>query len=139
MDPKKSKAWKQMAAVEMLRQRNQQGVYRPHDGPIQVTVKARWKRPKRWTLSPDGDVMRICRPDGDNCLKSCLDSGNKVLWDDDSLVVRAIVEKWWAPRGEEGSVEIEVEAVAGVYYGATQKISGDITDVDEVAGWEEPK
>ncbi len=50
----------------------------------------------------------IGRPDLDNLVKSIKDSGNGILWEDDSQIVELYARKLW---DKEGSIVIEIEEV----------------------------
>ena len=56
-------------------------VRKPLDVPLEVTVQCYRRR------------LSTATPDADNYGKLVLDSGNKILWRDDSIVVRLICEK----------------------------------------------
>jgi Holliday junction resolvase RusA-like endonuclease len=72
-------------------------------GPLIVTVMAFRSVPASWSekkrqkaflqyLTPTG------RPDCDNYLKLCMDSLNKIVWEDDAQVVAAHVYKKYSER-----------------------------------------
>lgn len=92
IDPERSRSWKGAAQVHMLAARHRAGIYAPVEGELEVTVVATWARPKSHPKkSPP--AWRTSRPDADNIGKAVLDAGNGTLWQDDSAVVRLVVEK----------------------------------------------
>jgi Holliday junction resolvase RusA-like endonuclease len=44
----------------------------------------------------DGDIRPGKKPDADNFLKIVGDGLNGIVWRDDSLIVTAVVRKWWS-------------------------------------------
>lgn len=62
-----------------------------------------------WVPPPQKTKLPSPRPDVDNYLKAVLDGMNKVVFKDDSLVKKAIVEKHWAQPGEPGRIHVYVE------------------------------
>jgi Holliday junction resolvase RusA-like endonuclease len=62
----------------------------PFDGPLNVQFVAYFARPKKTSFAypPRGDV--------DNLFKSVSDAANKVIWHDDSQIVRMTSEKKWS-------------------------------------------
>lgn len=61
-------------------------------GPLTVRLIVTVRRPKTTLRS-------MPKPDVDNYAKAVLDAANKVVWDDDSLIKRLVVEKEWGPSG----------------------------------------
>jgi Holliday junction resolvase RusA-like endonuclease len=106
IDPAKSRSWKGAAQVHMLAARQAAGVYSPFDEALFVTVVATWARPKSHPKK-DPPEWRTSRPDADNIGKAVLDAGNGTLWQDDSSVVRLVVEKRY---GAVSCVVVEVAA-----------------------------
>lgn len=110
IDPESSRSWKGVAAVFMQQARNAAGVFAPLDVALVVEVDAYWPRPKSLKKSaPTGDLPRTSRPDADNVGKAVLDAGNGVLWSDDSLVTRLVVNKWVHQMHGAPRVEVRVE------------------------------
>ncbi len=89
------------------------------NGPVSISLRAVHRRPSR----PDAD--HPCRqtdervrapggggrPDLDNVIKAVLDALNGVLWRDDAQVVQIMAEGWFAARGEDACVEVEMVEV----------------------------
>jgi len=95
--PKKSKD-SEKAIIYLIRQQFNESVY---DVAIKVIIHFGIKKPK--------SVKRIhpsCRPDVDNFAKQIIDSGNKLLWEDDSLICDLRVIKKYS---EEPFIEVFIE------------------------------
>ena len=54
----------------------------------------------------DGKIRPTKKPDADNLIKSLMDAGNGVIWEDDKCVVEVVLRKWY---GEEPRVEMIVD------------------------------
>ena len=65
-----------------------------------VSVHVPWPKGARKNVATT-TVPLVTRPDGDNYLKMAMDAGNGVIYEDDSQIWTARVEKWRVPRGEE--------------------------------------
>ena len=65
-----------------------------------VSVYVPWPKGARKNVATT-TVPLVTRPDGDNYLKMAMDAGNGVIYEDDSQIWTARVEKWRVPRGEE--------------------------------------
>lgn len=52
----------------------------------------------RMVIFGDGDEPHNKKPDLDNLIKWVLDCGNKILWKDDSSVVKIMAKKVWSDR-----------------------------------------
>lgn len=81
------------------------------EGPIRVRVDAYFQIPKSASRRKRERMIRglerpTKRPDGDNILKCVTDALNGIAYTDDSAVVSAQVEKWWA---DQPRVEVELE------------------------------
>ena len=72
--------------------------------PLRVELVCYLKKPKR-----NKNEYPVGRPDWDN-LGKCLDSGNRILWHDDSQIVTALVRKLWTDK--EGWSILTVEEIA---------------------------
>lgn len=73
------------------------------DGPLDVSIRAYLGIPASMTkvkraLAQAGYAWPTKKPDIDNFCKSALDSLNKVVFLDDSQVVRCLVEKHWSDQ-----------------------------------------
>lgn len=115
-DPERSIAWKRAAAARMFAARFRAGLRASATGPLEVTVAAFFRCPKAGVRQEN--AWRPSRPDADNLGKAALDAGNGVLWDDDSQVVRLVVEKRYAadeaPAGVVVVVRAAPEPTAGI-------------------------
>ena len=78
----------------------------PMGGSIKVTINFNLKRPKSVTRQHPS-----VRPDIDNYLKSTLDAGNGVLWEDEGQIVSLRAQKRSA---SEDSIEILVEQISSM-------------------------
>lgn len=70
---------------------------------IEVTITAFMPIPRSWTKAKqaaalDGQHPHTSRPDADNLAKTVLDALNRLAWEDDSQIVRLIVEKRFHTR-----------------------------------------
>lgn len=86
-------------------------------GPITIFISAYKSIPKSLSkekrkLAIEGTFRPITRPDWDNYAKLVCDALNQVYWKDDSQVVSAVVEKYYAaePRTE---IQIQYEQEGG--------------------------
>ena len=68
----------------------------PIDFPVVLEIGFRFPRPtfSTWKKKHAGVHQHVTRPDLSNLLKGLEDALNGVLWRDDSLVVKEILEKW---------------------------------------------
>lgn len=69
----------------------------PMEGPVEVHMLAQFLVPASWSKKKQaaalcGEIRPTKKPDGDNILKCC-DALNKMVWRDDSQIVKATVEK----------------------------------------------
>ena len=73
----------------------------PYMGAITLKVRFCMPYPKKWfrtgkfagELKPNAPVIYTNKPDIDNMLKFIMDSGNGVIWHDDSQIWKVVVEK----------------------------------------------
>ena len=73
----------------------------PYMGAITLKVRFCMPYPKKWfrtgkfagKLKPNAPVIYTNKPDLDNMLKFIMDSGNGVIWHDDSQIWKVVVEK----------------------------------------------
>lgn len=75
----------------------------PPETPLEATIMIFKAIPlslskTKHTQAENGQIKPITKPDIDNIAKSVLDALNKVAFDDDSRVVRLVVEKHFAPQ-----------------------------------------
>ena len=85
---------------------------------LAVSVHVPWPKAARKNVATT-TVPLVTRPDGDNYLKMAMDAGNGVIYEDDSQIWTARVEKWRVPRGEEG---LHIRAI----WGATWEIDNSV-------------
>jgi Holliday junction resolvase RusA-like endonuclease len=77
--------------------------------PVELVVSVHVPWPKAARKSDaTTTVPLVTRPDGDNFLKIVMDSGNGVIYEDDSQVWRMTVEKWRVERGKE---RLDIKAI----------------------------
>lgn len=74
----------------------------PLDGPLQLRLEVLCTKPRTSKLD-------MPRPDVDNFAKAVMDALTKAqAWHDDKQVGRLIVDKWWAAKGEQAGIRIEI-------------------------------
>ena len=83
------------------------------DGQLKFTVNAYFSIPKstsqkKRALMISGKTRPVKRPDWDNVGKIISDALNKIAYNDDSSIVSAHIEKWYA---EIPKVEIEITTI----------------------------
>jgi len=79
-----------------------QAIETPLDGPLWVEVTAHMPIPASWSKKAQAaaanlDTMPTTKPDADNFAK-CVDALNGVVWQDDSQIVRLVVQKFYSER-----------------------------------------
>lgn len=84
-------------------------------GEIEATIKAYYPIPKSMTkknrqLIEENKLHPTKKPDSDNVAKIILDSLNKIAFDDDSQVVKLVVEKYYS---EEPRVMVTLRELEG--------------------------
>ena len=85
------------------------------EGPVDLfivlwlTPPASWSKRKK-NMAMAGLLRPVTKPDIDNVLKAICDAMNKVVWNDDSQVVRVAVTKHY---GEIAQAQVEVNEVGG--------------------------
>lgn len=84
--------------------------------PVSVLIRATFRlaNTRHRKRHPVRTAWRAQRPDIENVAKAILDAATGVLWNDDSQVVRLVIEKVTAAQGEAPRLELIVEA-AGPY------------------------
>ena len=109
--PAKQRNWKELCQAYMAQARGSQPLY---EAPLLMEVRAYWPRPKSIPKREGtGSRWRPSRPDSDNVGKQVADAAIGVLYADDALVVRLVVEKRVAAAGDGPRVEISVRPVEG--------------------------
>lgn len=74
----------------------------PFLGAIDLTIEAMFSVPDSWPKyrrreALAGVLPHTNKPDTDNIVKAALDAMNKIVWNDDSQVVRIIASKHYGP------------------------------------------
>ena len=112
VDPEKSRKWKRTAADFMRLEMRRAGLP-PFACPLELTVRGWWPCPvdRHLKRKPRAARRRAKIPDADNLAKAVQDAGNGVIWIDDALIVRLIVEKYEAAQNEKARVELEVRPI----------------------------
>jgi Holliday junction resolvase RusA-like endonuclease len=84
------------------------------DAPLAVRVIAVFPRPKGmvWKSKPMPRLLKVSKPDVDNCIKSLLDALNGILFRDDAQVCQLRIEKWIAAGDEQPHVEVVIEGLS---------------------------
>lgn len=85
-------------------------------GPLRVTVTAFVSIPKsfsrkKYEAAREGDLRPTTKPDADNIAKM-LDALNKIVWQDDSQIVRLVVEKFYS---ESPRLEIDINILTDCF------------------------
>jgi len=108
--PKRTREYEATVAAECLRQR----VTLP-DGPLWVSIVARWSRPARRPAAVDAEAWatgerlpRPSTPDVDNIAKAILDGLQRGPLDDDARVTRLEVRTVYAAQGEPCGVTVTI-------------------------------
>lgn len=96
--PETTRAYENALAVLV----REQFTMEPFTGPLAVSITFYMptKDKKRWVGS------HTMRPDLDNLCKAVVDALNGIVWQDDAIITRMIIEKTWARTG---SVEVTVK------------------------------
>lgn len=79
---------------------------KPLAGPLHVIVRFIFKRPK--SVSVKSRPFHTVKPDLSNTFKLVEDSGNGILWDDDSQIVGASIFKLY---GDESKIVLSIKEV----------------------------
>lgn len=81
------------------------------EGPIRLTIAAKFEYPKSWsTKRRYATFWHTSKPDDDNVAKLVRDALNKVLWHDDSQVADSRTSKFYT-HGQPG-LEIRIEEIS---------------------------
>jgi len=83
------------------------------EGELEIVVKAFYSIPKSASKKKteqmlNGQIRPTKKPDCDNVLKIITDALNKIAYNDDNQIVRAVVEKYYSPYPR---VEVELREV----------------------------
>lgn len=88
------------------------------DEPAELFIRCVFARPKskcRRRDNPDQRDWNPNRKDADNCAKIVSDNLNGIVWTDDRVVARLVVEKWMGKQGEPPFVEVRVGRVSSQF------------------------
>lgn len=110
----KSRTWKGVATSLYMDAIERQGLKRPlFTTMVEARVTAMFPCPKskHRKREPAQRARYAGRLDSDNIGKAALDAGISVIFEDDNLVVRLVVEKWHAAQDEAPYVLVEVEDI----------------------------
>jgi Holliday junction resolvase RusA-like endonuclease len=102
-DPKKSRDWKELVAMEAKRR----GCYQL-DGPLRMILVFRLRKPKS---APRSRKYPIVKPDTSNFIKGIEDALNGICYHDDSQIIILEAQKVYAPEGIEPGVLIQIEQI----------------------------
>lgn len=110
-DPAASRNWKACAQEHLgaaMRDAQRAGV--PFDGPLAVTIVARFTCPisQHRKREPRPERPHVSRPDLDNVCKAVLDAGTGVVWLRDEQVFSLHAVKLIAAQGAPPGVEVMV-------------------------------
>lgn len=108
-DPEKSKDYKHYLKFAA----SQQAPEKPLEGPLQLVVHIYRSIPKSFSKKKKaeaeaGELRPTTKPDADNYLKGISDALNKIIWQDDSQIVSATVEKWYS---QQPRIEVIVQTI----------------------------
>lgn len=98
-DPEESRDYKTYLKLAA----SQQAPEKPLEGPLQLVVHIYRSMPKSFSkkkkaAAEAGEIRPTTKPDADNYLKGVSDAFNKIIWQDDSQIVSATVEKWYSEQ-----------------------------------------
>jgi Holliday junction resolvase RusA-like endonuclease len=101
--PSKTKAFETKAKLLMKKQFYMQ----PLTGPLRAEIDFVFSRPKR----PKHKYHHIVRPDADNISKAVLDSGNGILYEDDSQVCQLAARKFYTEGAMSPRIVLTITAL----------------------------
>ena len=99
--PKRSKEYQEHVKHAFLTQKQKLKIDKPFKKPLYVHMIFYMRIPKYLPDVKDNTV-HIKRPDISNLAKAIEDAGNKILWEDDNLICKEFIEKYYSntPRVE---------------------------------------
>jgi Holliday junction resolvase RusA-like endonuclease len=103
------RAWRNAVATQAQAAMGDQPVM---DAPVEVIASFTFSRPKAHYgargIKPSAPSWKATKPDADKAIRSVLDALTGVVWRDDSLVVRMLVEKRY---GDTPGVRVSVRVL----------------------------
>jgi Holliday junction resolvase RusA-like endonuclease len=86
------------------------------EDPVELDLVFMFPRPQciRWTYKPMPRVWSKKKPDLDNLAKCAADALNMVVWTDDAIVARLVVEKYICAGNESPGVHVTITRLEGV-------------------------
>ena len=87
-------------------------------GPLVVTISAYYNVPKSYSKSVKESMYgqyKITKPDADNVAKFYLDAMSGIVYEDDNIIAKLIVSKYYVQEGEEPYVRINLQEMLRMY------------------------
>jgi len=112
-EPAEAKSWKGSAQVHMLAALQAAGAQAPaFGGPVEVSIVAVFACPKSAYRKREPLTRQpyVGPKDWDNIAKAVCDAANGIMYTDDRLIVRGVVECWVGAQDEAPYVELVVRA-----------------------------
>ena len=81
-------------------------------GPLAVTISAYYNVPKSYSKSVKESLYgqyKITKPDADNVAKFYLDAMSGIVYEDDNIIAKLIVLKYYVGEGEQPYVTINLQ------------------------------
>ena len=112
-DPKKSREWKAFIKDVALKAMQDAGHTDPIQGPIVARMRFGFSLPKSQyrKRTPRVRAWHTKRPDVDNLCKAIFDACEKVVFLNDTQIVRIVADKIICAQGEAAFVAVEFSAV----------------------------
>ena len=95
--PSKTKAYEERLAARAIEEMEAAGI-KTAIGPVRIEARAIFTIPKSWPNAKKqaaliGEFQHTGKPDADNVLKIIGDALNGIVWNDDSQIVSASIDK----------------------------------------------
>ena len=87
-------------------------------GPLAVTISAYYNVPKSYSKSVKESMYgqyKITKPDADNVAKFYLDAMSGIVYEDDNIIAKLIVSKYYVEEGQEPYVRINLQEMLRMY------------------------
>ena len=87
-------------------------------GPLAVTISAYYNVPKSYSKSVKESMYgqyKITKPDADNVAKFYLDAMSGIVYEDDNIIAKLIVSKYYVEEGQEPYVTINLQEMLRMY------------------------